>query len=81
LEELDQEAVLSTLFNSKPSAALEKRLSRCARNNNPSLVSSNEMKNLDVPEHYPNSHVDAKWESDYRAVDDAAHRTPVESMF
>ena len=40
----------------------------------PSLLSSNEMKNLDDPERYPNSHVDAKWESDYRAVDDDAHR-------
>jgi hypothetical protein len=31
------------------------------------------MKNLDDPARYPNSHVDAKWESDYRAVDDDAH--------
>jgi hypothetical protein len=47
----------------------------------PSLLSSNEMKNLDDPERYPNSHVDAKWESDYRQLTMMLIVTPAESMF
>ena len=66
--------MLSKVFNSKPSAGLEKRSRGALDMTTPNLLSSNEMKNLDDPERYPNSHVDAKWESDYRAVDDDAHR-------
>ena len=74
MEERDQEAVLSKLFNSKTAAALEKDSRGALEMTTQSLLSSNEMKNLDDPERCPNSHVDAKWESDYRAVDDDAHR-------